>query len=312
MCAEMKQNIKQLALQAGFDLVGVAAAEPLADDNRRLSQWLKDGNHGSMHYMQAHEALRHDPKSLWPQARSILMLGLNYRTEQPQTDDSVSGGISCYAWGRDYHKLIVKLSRQLLRSMRDELGLEPQNRICVDSAPLLERAYAARAGLGWIGKNTMLIHPRLGSWFFLSAILWDLELEPDEPMRDHCGTCTACLKGCPTNAFSAPRCLDSRRCIAYQTIEHKGPIPEQLHEGIGTHLFGCDVCQQVCPFNRRAQVSQHPEFNMREELRTMTLEDYAALSEHEFQALFQGSAVRRTGHANFLRNVEVVQSNSNP
>jgi epoxyqueuosine reductase len=302
---ELKAQIKQLAREAGFDLVGVAPAEPLPDCVERFERWLDSGRHAGMNYLSRHRALRADPRALLPSAKSILMLGVSYRTPVGQT----SGLFSCYAWGRDYHKVLRGWAKQLLRAVEAHLGRAVESRICVDSAPLLERSYAVRAGLGWIGKNALLIHPHFGSFFFLAAVLWELELPPDESLEEQCGDCRECLDACPTGAFPQPHLVDAGRCISYLTIEHRGDIPSELQPLLGSRIFGCDACQKSCPFNRKAPGATLDDFQVRPAIEEMTLADFAELSEEEFERIFTGSAVRRTGYRAFMRNVNIAMAN---
>ena len=239
------------ALACGFDRVGFAVAAPVADFPR-FESWLDAGHAGGMDWLHRHRALRADPRELLPEARSLILVSMNYHRPSEDPPGAGRGRVSRYARGRDYHKTLRGRLRKLEEVLREEYGAA-FTRICVDSAPLLERSLAAAAGLGWIGKNTMLIDERLGSWTFLGALLCDLDLPPDLPVADRCGSCTACLDACPTQAFPEPGLLDARRCISYLTIEHKGEIADELAAKMDDHIFGCDICQDVCPWNAKAE-----------------------------------------------------------
>jgi epoxyqueuosine reductase len=302
-------EIKRLALECGFELAGIAPAEPLPE-GAWYQEWVRRGMAGEMGYLKDHRAeLRNDPRRLLPSARSILCVGKLYNGLQPYstcfTNEELAW-ISRYAWGDDYHDVIrAGLERVVAR-------LEPgiQWKICVDTTPLLERAYARRAGLGWIGKNTCLIREGQGSWFFLGELLLSLALEPDAAPPDRCGTCTRCIDACPTRALvptgrdDPAWALDSRLCISYLTIELRGAVPEPLRTQVGHNVFGCDICQDVCPWNRDAPVSGDPAFTAR--VAMPPLERLARLSEAEFRALFGGTPVTRARYSGFLRNVAMA------
>jgi epoxyqueuosine reductase len=252
--------------------------------------------------------LRGDPRNLLPSARSVICVGKLYNTPEPHSTsftDPERAWISRYAWGDDYHAIVRRGLEQLVVNLRERTDFE--YKICVDTAPLLERSYARDAGLGWIGKNTCLIHQHAGSWFFLGELLISLDLDPDSPPPDRCGTCTRCIDACPTQAIG-PGGVDSRLCISYFTVELKGPIPEEHRAGLGRHVFGCDICQDVCPWNRREAVSLEPAFNAREI--SPPLEHLARLTEDEFRDLFRDSPVNRARYAGFLRNVAVAMGNA--
>jgi epoxyqueuosine reductase len=271
-----------------------------------------------MDYLQGRRGeMRQDPKTLLPDARSIICAGLVYNVASPYSVEVEAGGhgwISRYAWGQDYHAILDEKLRALAAALEAEYG-PFHYKICVDTAPLLERAYAQQAGLGWIAKNTCLINQQLGSWIFLGELITSLDLEPDGPAPFRCGTCTRCIDACPTDALvptgasEGPEfALDSRRCISYWTIELRGPIPEQNRAGVGQHLFGCDICQDVCPWNRRAAVTEAGEFQP--ENRLPDLEELAEMTPERFQRRFGGTAVERTRYRGFLRNVAVALGNS--
>jgi epoxyqueuosine reductase len=298
-------DVKQRARECGFELAGIARAEPMGDA-ARYRDWADRGLAGEMRYLTDRRAeLRSDPRMLLPSARSIISVGKLYNVPQPYSTQFNSvelGWISRYAWGQDYHYVM----RRGLTRLAGMLG-EHEYKVCVDTAPLLERSYARMAGLGWIGKNTCLIHEPLGSWFFLGEILTSLELEADTPAADRCGSCTRCIDACPTQALT-PYELDARLCISYFTIELRGPTPETLRSRAGNHVFGCDICQDVCPWNRRAPVTSEPAFAARH--LAPPLEKLAGLSEAEFREMFREAAVARAKYAGFLRNVAVAMGNS--
>jgi epoxyqueuosine reductase len=309
------QQVKTLAHACGFELAGVTGAEP-SEDFERFENWRAAGRAGEMSYLTDRRGdLRADPRHLLPNARSIVCVGKLYNTRHPRTRDvadSERGWISRYAWGTDYHDTL----REGLRTLVDRIAEESKEpfdwKICVDTAPLLERSYAYRAGLGWIGKNTCLINQQQGSWFFLGELLLSLPLAPDTPAPTRCGTCTRCIDACPTQAImpagNGEWTLDARLCISYLTIEKRGSIPAEISSQIGTHLFGCDICQDVCPWNRKAPVTGDAGFGPSEF--APCLERMAELSEEEFRLLFRKSAVWRSKYAGFLRNVAIAMSNS--
>lgn len=296
------QSIKDLARSIGFDRVGVAAATD-ADGFERLTEWLARGFAGDMAYMHKHAPARRHPSSVLPGVRSVVMVSLNYR-------QTTSGGpIAQYARGLDYHDVLRDRLNRLLKAIQNVYP-EIAGRGVVDTAPLLERDFARRAGLGWFGKNTMLIHPKLGSFFFLGALLLDVDLPVDEPFaKNHCGTCTRCLDACPTDAFPAPGWLDSRRCISYLTIEQRGSIPDEFRSGLGNWAFGCDICQDVCPWNKKAPFAGDPAFAPREDLVAPDLLKLLEITEDEFRRQFRGTALLRTKRVGLVRNVALVLGN---
>jgi epoxyqueuosine reductase len=320
--ATLEERLKQQARLISFELVGIAPATA-ADGFDRLRDWLDRGFAGTMDYMHRHGDARRHPSSILPEVRSVIMAGMNYRPAasggrkppvSPQqgayAPRSPIGRISRYAHGSDYHDVLRDRLRRLLDWLREERP-DCLGRAVVDTAPLLERDFARRAGLGWFGKNTMLLNKRWGSYFFIGALLTNLELACDAPhTASHCGTCTACLDACPTHAFVAPGVLDARRCISYLTIEHRGNVPEELRPGLGDWLFGCDVCQEVCPWNRKAPPGAEPALQGRPELMTLDLIEVLGLSEEEFRRRFRGTALLRTKRSGLLRNAALVLGNS--
>ncbi len=296
--------VKRVARECGFELSGVAAAGP-SDDLDRYRDWVRKGFAGEMRYLTDRRAeVREDPRNLLPGVRSIICVGKLYNTPGPPADT-----VSRYAWGADYHRVMRDGLGRLVDLLQAETGAF-EYKICVDTAPLLERSYAREAGLGWIGKNTCLIHEPLGSWFFLGEILTSLEIEPDSPPPDRCGTCTRCIDACPTQALVPDGqgywTLDSRLCISYMTIELRGPIPHERRGEMGAHIFGCDICQDVCPWNRRAPFTDEPDFMERGR---PGLENFAKLSAPLFNLIDRESPMRRARHAGLLRNVAVAMGN---
>src|SRR6266436_6199422 len=305
---ELKAQLVSYAQQIGFDSCRIAAcAAPTYGAEFR--EWLREGAHGEMNYMQRGEEKRCDPQKVLPGARSIVVLALNYlQGEQAQESKAgATGKIARYAWGDDYHEVVESKLDKIDTFLRDLGG---QQKCYVDTGPILERDHAAQAGIGWHGKNTMLIDERLGTWFFLAEILTTLELLADQPVEDRCGTCERCIKACPTGAITAPHRLDARRCISYLTIELKGSIPLELRPLIGNRIFGCDDCLDVCPWNRFAQVSHETAFSARESTTGMSLREYLRLSDAEFRQLFKNSPIKRIKHRGFLRNVCVALGNA--
>ena len=308
-------DVRQLARDCGFELAGVAAALPVPDSDRaRYQDWLARGLAGDMQYLAGRRAaLRDDPRHLLPEARSIVCVGKLYHTPQPLSTgltDLERAWISRYAWGDDYHAS-MRAGLERLRSLIEAKAAQPvRAKICVDTAPLLERSYARLAGLGWIGRNTCLIHQGAGSWFFLGELLVSLEIPPDAPPPDRCGSCRRCIEACPTAAI-VPRHgyweIDSRLCISYLTIELPGAIPAERRAAIAGHVFGCDICQDVCPWNRKAPLTSDPAFAARHF--APPLEKLAALEEADFLGMFRATPVERARYRGFLRNVAVAMGN---
>jgi epoxyqueuosine reductase len=305
----LEDRLRQQAHALGFELVGIAPAAP-ADGFDRLRDWLARGFAGTMDYMRRHAEARRDPASVLPEVRSVVMVGINYLRRGAEEGPPRRGRVARYARGADYHDVLRERLARLLAWLQGE---RPgcRGRGVVDTAPLLERDFARRAGLGWFGKNTMLLNKRLGSYFFLGALLVDLDLRPDVPFEAaHCGTCTACLDACPTAAFAGPGLLDARRCISYLTIELKGPVPEDLRPGIGDWVFGCDVCQEVCPWNRKAPSGTDPALGGRADLESLDLIELLGMSPEEFRRRFRGTALTRARRRGLLRNAALVLGNA--
>lgn len=299
--------VRELAEKYGFLHCSIAKAEPLDREAERLEKWLKEQRHGTMDYMERHFDLRIDPTKLVPGAKSVVVLAFNYyHPELPQTTGSPK--VSMYAYGRDYHKVIRKRVKHLLTELRNEVG-EVQGRGFVDSAPVMEKAWAERSGMGWIGKHTNLINKRSGSWFFLATLITDLELDPDPPFRtDHCGSCTRCIDACPTDALE-PFQIDATKCISYLTIELKESIPDAFSGRMDGWAFGCDICQQVCPWNDRAIPHAEPDL-MPKEWTNMAPQDWEEITQEVFDDLFAGSAIRRTGYEGLKRNLSFLKKKS--
>lgn len=302
--------IKSEAQRLGFALVGISPVSPPLHEES-FAQWLRKGLGGELGYLQRTEALRRDPRKLVPWAKSVISVGMNYYSPlpRPPLEQDLRGWISRYAWGDDYHGLMERKLSALLESV-ERLVTEPlTGRAFVDSGPVLERDVAAVSGIGWIGKNTHLISPKLGSWFFLGELFVSVSLSPDRRIKDRCGRCDLCLKACPTGAFVGPYQLDARRCISYLTIEIKGAIPRHLRSLIGNHVFGCDICQEVCPYNVKAAPSSEQAFSPREGLYAPDLVPLLSLGEEEFQRRFRGSPILRAKRRGLVRNVAVALGN---
>ena len=315
---EIAAVIKYTAKTAGFELSGIAAVRDFPE-LAYFSQWIANGHAAEMSYLESRadsgELKRASLRTTAPWARSVVVCAINYNTDQPystQVNDSDRGWISRYAWSReDYHDSVMRRLRVVERSLQEMVeGTELQTRCYVDTGPLVERVYAKYAGVGWIGKNTCILNQKMGSWLFLGVILTSLELAADLPAPDRCGTCTRCLDACPTNAFLGPHQLDSNKCISYLTIEKRGPIAEEMRDGMGRHVFGCDICQDVCPWNRKAPVTDAPEFQTRDGLVNPALEWLAAMQTDEFRTVFHGSPIRRTKLTGLRRNSVIAMGNS--
>ncbi|WKN32820.1 tRNA epoxyqueuosine(34) reductase QueG [Porifericola rhodea] len=304
------QLVKEKAKALGFDFCGISRAEFLEEEAPKLENWLKQGMHGQMHYMENHFDKRLDPTKLVEGARSVVTLLYNYYPEE-DLSQSDNYKISKYAYGQDYHFVIKDKLRNLVAELQEEIG-EIEGRVFVDSAPVMERAWAKRSGVGWVGKNSLLLTKQRGSFFFLAEIISDLELQADGPMKDYCGTCTRCLDACPTDAIVAPYVVDGSRCISYYTIELKEEIPKKAQAKFENWIFGCDICQDVCPWNRHARPHQEPDFSPHPELRSMQKEDWEELTEEVFRKLFKKSAVKRTKYQGLQRNIRFVSDKKRP
>jgi epoxyqueuosine reductase len=310
---DLSLRIKQWGAELGLDAIGITDT-CLQQAELLLAQWLREGFHGDMDYMSRHGSKRSRPDELQPGTLSVIAARLNYLPEPLSLSlavqqDAQQAFISRYALGRDYHKVLRKRLQKLAERIEREIGAGTY-RVYVDSAPVLEKPLAQKAGLGWIGKHTNLIAKQAGSWFFLGEIYTDLPLISDLPAQDHCGSCQACLEVCPTQAIIAPYVLDARRCISYLTIELQGAIPEHFRQAIGNRIYGCDDCQQVCPWNRFAQLTREEDFLPRHSLDSQTLIQLFAWNEVEFLTRTQGSAIRRLGYERWLRNIAVALGNA--
>jgi len=299
--------IREEAKRLGFSYTGFSKAEFLNDESRWLEEWLKRGMNGEMSYMANHFDKRVNPTLLAPGAKSVISLMYNYYTEKKQRDTSAAK-ISMYAFGKDYHKVVKKKLMRLLQFIRNNIG-EVNGRAFVDSAPVLEKAWAAKGGIGWMGKNTNIIHPKSGSYFFLAELILDLELEYDGPIKDYCGSCTACIDACPTDAIVKPYMIDGSKCISYFTIELKDEvIPSEMKGKFENWAFGCDICQEVCPWNRFSTQHNEPEFEPSEQFLNMTRGEWKEITEEVFDKLFKHSPLKRAKFKGLKRNIRFLSS----
>ena len=310
--SNLRELLSETAREAGFSAFGIARADAAPKTAERLRQWLASGAHGDMLWMEETEARRGSPAGLWPEVRSVISLGMSYAPEGDPlalADRPDRGRISVYAQGADYHDVVKKALKRVARWLAEAAGAGVK--VFVDTAPVMEKPLAEAAGLGWQGKHTNLVSRSDGSWLFLGAIYTTLELEPDPPHAARCGSCTACLAACPTDAFPAPFQLDARRCISYLTIEHKGPIPEEFREAMGNRVYGCDDCLAVCPWNRFADAARaNRAFLPRAELVAPSLADLLALDDSSFRKVFAGSPIKRIGRNRMVRNAAIAAGNS--
>jgi epoxyqueuosine reductase len=307
----LKGALVERARSLGFDAVRITSADAAPETRARLDAWLADGCHGSMDWMETTADRRADPKTLWPEARSIVVLGVNYGpADDPLEALAMTdrGAISVYARGRDYHEVIKGKLKELAGFLAARAGADVK--VFVDTAPVMEKPLAEAAGVGWQGKHTVLVSRDFGNWLFLGSIFTTADLPPDSAEPDHCGSCRRCLDACPTDAFPAPYQLDSRRCISYLTIEHKGHIAPELRPGIGNRIFGCDDCLAVCPWNKFAQIGRETRLGGREDLVAPPLAELARLDEAAFRSRFAGTPIKRTGRDRFMRNVLIAIGNS--
>ena len=308
---ELKEAIRARALECGFDVVGFARAEANPEDARNLRRYLAEGRHGDMAWMARTAERRADPKALWPEARSIICLGVNYGpAEDPRSvhGEPERGAISVYARGRDYHDLLKKRLKAFAGWLAETHGCAVK--VFVDTAPVMEKPLAMRAGLGWIGKHTNLVSRRFGSWLFLGEVFTTLELPADPPEVDHCGTCDACLRACPTGALPEPYRIEPRRCISYLTIEHEGAIAPEIARAFGNRIYGCDDCLAACPWNKFAVPTPHVALQARADLAAPKLAELTDLDEASFRARFSGTAIKRSGRDRLVRNVRVAIANA--
>lgn len=306
-----RSRIRDAALRIGFDAVGFCNADLGVEARQRLFQFIQAGYHGDMGWLASRADQRSHPRSLWPEARGVVAVGLSYAPASDPlsiTAQRSNGAISVYARNRDYHNIIKGKLKHLAQFMVSRCACEVK--VFVDTAPVMEKPLAQRSGLGWQGKHTNLVSPKHGSWLLLGEIYTTLELEPDQTTTDHCGSCSRCLDICPTKAFPAPYQLDATRCISYLTIEHKGPIPHNLRKAIGNRIYGCDDCLAVCPWNKFAQPTPHDQLIGRDVLTAPALAALAALDDRQFRRMFAGSPIKRIGRTRFVRNVLIAIGNS--
>ena len=302
--SEYTAKIKSAADALGFLSCGISKAVFLEDEAPRLEQWLNQGHHGSMSYMERHFDKRLDPRLLVPGAKSVVSLLLNYYTDKKQADPKAPK-ISSYAYGKDYHFVIKEKLKELMQIIHREIG-EVNGRVFVDSAPVMDKAWAAKSGLGWLGKNTNLISKKVGSFFFIAELIIDLELDYDTPVTDHCGSCTACIDACPTDALLQPYQIDGSKCISYLTIELKENIPTEFKGQMDNWAFGCDICQTVCPWNRFATLHDESAFEPQEELLNLTKSEWQEMTSVVFNKVFKNSAVKRTKFEGLKRNIKFL------
>jgi epoxyqueuosine reductase len=300
------ESIKSKAKDLGFLSCGISKADFLEEEAPRLEQWLNQNHHGEMAYMANHFDKRLDPRVLVPGAKSVVSLLLNYHSKEKQTDVEAPK-IASYAFGDDYHKVIKDKLKELMSFIHQEIG-EVQGRVFVDSAPVMDKAWAAKSGLGWIGKNTNLISKKVGSFFFIAELILDLDLEHDHPATDHCGSCTACIDACPTDALLAPYQIDGSKCISYVTIELKNEIPTDFQGKMDNWAFGCDVCQTVCPWNRFATPHSEPAFNPPDELLSLSKNEWEEMTQEVFSVIFKNSAIKRTKYEGLKRNIKFLST----
>ena len=298
--------VKETAYKLGFDFVGIAKAEKMEEESRNLEKWLNQRMHGKMQYMENHFEKRTDPTKLVKGSKSVITLLYNYFPKETQKD-SAAPKLAKYAYGKDYHFVIKDKLKTFLETIRTEIG-DVDGRCFVDSAPVMERDWAKRSGLGWIGKNTLIIHPKQGSFFFLAELILDLKLETDSPIKDYCGRCTRCIDACPTEAISPKGyILDGSKCISYFTIELKESIPESYKDKFANWMFGCDICQDVCPWNRFSKTHNEPEFDPHPDLLKMKKEEWEEITREVFQKIFKKSAVKRTKFEGLKRNIQFLK-----
>ena len=302
----LTQKIKEKALELGFQKIGIVRAEPLEREGARLREWLANDRHGEMAWLAREPEKRIDPRLIFPEAKSMIVVAMNYFT--PHEHGESVGKISRYAWGEDYHEILKERLRALLAWIEAEIP-DAKGKVCVDTAPVMEKAWAARAGLGWIGKHSNLITTDFGSWVFIGEILLNLELNFDtDVVKDHCGTCTACLDACPTNAIVEPYVVDSRACISYATIELRDEVlPGNIAENLNGWLYGCDICQDVCPWNRFEKPTTEPRFEPREDETSIETEKILEFTPEEYAARFRKSAMKRTKLSGLKRNAKALK-----
>jgi epoxyqueuosine reductase len=296
--------VKSIARDLGFDFCGISKAQMLDNEARNLENWLNKGYQGKMAYMENHFEKRVNPQLLVPGAKSVISLLFNYFPEEDLSDSPLK--ISKYAYGKDYHFVIKDKLKNFLKEIQAQIG-QVEGRVFVDSAPVLDRAWAAKSGLGWIGKNAMLINKRKGSFYFIAELILDLELEYDTPTTDHCGTCTACIDACPTDAIVDNKVIDSNKCISYLTIELKEEVPSQFKEQMEGWIFGCDICQDVCPWNKFSVIHQMSDFQPHPQLKSLHQNEWEELTEEIFKNVFKKSAVKRAGYMKLKETISIIK-----
>lgn len=304
---EISRRIKERALSEGFEKVGIVPAEALDHESNRLKQWLARGYHGEMAWMARDPDQRADPRQLFPAARSVMVVAQNYYTPGQHSDDPATGKVSRYAWGDDYHEVIGAKLRSLLSWIKETVP-EAEGKVCVDIQPMMDKAWGRRAGLGWIGKHTNLITTEYGSWVFIGELLLNIDLEYEtEIVADHCGSCTLCIDACPTNAITEPYVVDSNKCISYATIELRdAELPTEVAENLEGWLYGCDICQDVCPWNRFEQTTDEPRFQPREGNVNAELSEISALTPETYAERYRGSAMKRAKLSGLQRNARAL------
>ncbi len=304
---DIKNQIKAEALCLGFSVCGVAQAGEVPDNVcRQYDEWLEQNFHGSMSYLERNKELRRDPRKLVEGTRSVIMVAMNYYPSVKR--DESAPKIAYYAYGRDYHKVVKKRLDKLLKFIKEHIDDSAEGRSFADSAPIMERYWAVQAGLGWIGKNGLLIIPKLGSFFVLGVLLLNLDLEPDKEMPNKCGPCERCIKSCPTSALLGNGVMDARRCVSYLTIENKEEIPQELAKKLGDRLYGCDTCQEVCPWNRLARPTEVEDFHPKEAILSLDYKAVEAMESEEYETLFAGSPIRRAGLEGLKRSLRAIKS----
>lgn len=305
----LTESIKQRSRVEGFDKVGIVGADALADEGRLLREWLERGYHGEMAWMERNVEKRVDPRQLFPAARSVVVVALNYFVPAQHSNNSATGKVSRYAWGDDYHDIVGAKLLSLLNWIKEQVP-DVEGKACVDIQPVMDKAWAVRAGLGWLGKHTNVITPEFGSWVFIGELLLNLELVGQEdPIEDHCGTCTLCIDACPTQAITEPYVVDSTKCISYGTIELRSPeLPTVIEENLSGWLYGCDICQDVCPWNRFEQQSDEARFAPRSDNVNAPLTEILQLNQEEYAERFRGSAMKRAKLSGLQRNARALVS----
>ena len=293
--------IKRIALELGFSSCGISKARFLSEEEEKFEKWLSNGYHGTMSYLEKNIDKRLDPRILVPESKSIISLTYNYYPPKKLINKN-NFIISKYAYGRDYHKVLKKKLKKLFNNMKEKIG-NIEGRVFVDSAPVHERAWAKLSGLGWIGKNSLLINKDVGSYFFIAEIICDLELEYDSPVSDRCGNCSKCIDACPTNAITQAQVIDANKCISYLTIENKDTIPEELKNEMNQSIFGCDICQDICPWNKFSTPHKEKEFLPNKKLKKLRKKDWIELTEETFNRIFEGSAIKRAKYNGLKRNI---------